>query len=100
MDMLTRFLGDMTEAQAGLLEQAQPGMKLCATNPIKMATGLALGDLEPAVAYDESRKLDTYQADALFLRGVNWGTIDVIEDMESGLGDPVFTANQSAMCAT
>ena len=52
------------------------------------------------MAYDESRKLDTYKADALFLSGVNWGTINVTEDMESGLGEPVFAAGQSATWAT
>ena len=59
----------------------------------------AIGDLEPAVAYREARNIDTGQADALFLSGTNWRTVDMIEKMESDLGIPVFTANQVTMWA-
>lgn len=59
-----------------------------------MSTGLSIGDLEPSVAYRESRKVDTPEADAVFLSGTNWRTIDVIEDLETDLKKPVFTANQ------
>ncbi len=36
-------------------------------------------------------------ADALFLSGTNWRTIEVIAAMETDLGMPVFTANQVTM---
>ena len=64
-----------------------------------MATGLGIGDLEPTVAYRESRLIPTDEADALFLSGTNWRTIDVIEKMETDLAKPVFTANQVTMWA-
>ena len=60
-----------------------------------MSTGLSIGDLEPWVAFRESRKVDTPEADAVF----HWRTIDVIEELETDLKKPVFTANQVTMWA-
>ncbi|MCI0800784.1 MAG: decarboxylase, partial [Chloroflexi bacterium] len=43
--------------------------------------------------------IDTSQADALFLSGTNWRTVDLLRMMESDLGIPVFSANQVTMWA-
>ena len=63
------------------------------------ATGIAIGDMSPEAAYREAQKIDTSGADALFLSGTNWRTIEVIAAMEADLGLPVFTANQVTMWA-
>lgn len=98
--LLTPYPEEMTLAEIDFLEKALPDLKVVSHRSMGMATGLAIGDLEPTVAYQESRKVNTWEADGLFLSGTNWRTIDVIEDMEADLGIPVFTANQVTMWAT
>lgn len=98
--LLTPYPEEMTLAEIDYLEKAVSGLKVVSHRSMEMATGLGIGDLEPTVAYRESRRVDLAQADALFLSGTNWRTIEVIEDMEADLGKPVFTANQVTMWAT
>ena len=76
------------------------GLKVVSHRSMAMSTGSSIGDLEPSTAYRESRKVDTPEADAVFLSGTNWRTIDVIEELEADLKKPVFTANQVTMWAT
>ena len=97
--MLTPYPEEMTLAEVDFLEEAVPGLKVVSHRSMGMATGLGIGNLEPSVAYRESRLISTDEADALFLSGTNWRTIDVIEKMETDLAKPVFTANQVTMWA-
>ena len=98
--LLTPYPEQMTLMEQEFLETTVPGLKVVSHRSLSVASGLAIGDLEPAVAYREARNIDTGQADALFLSGTNWRTVDMIEKMESDLGIPVFTANQVTMWAT
>ena len=97
--LLTPYPEQMTLMEQEFLEMTVPGLKVVSHRSLSVASGLAIGDLEPAVAYREARNIDTGQADALFLSGTNWRTVDMIEKMESDLGIPVFTANQVTMWA-
>ena len=97
--LLTPYPEQMTLMEQEYLEATVPGLKVVAQRSLLVASGLAIGDLEPVVAYREARNIDTGQADALFLSGTNWRTVDLIEKMESDLGIPVFTANQVTMWA-
>jgi len=92
--LLAPYPEPMTLAEKDFLEEVVTGLKIVSHRSLAMSTGLSIGDLEPSVAYRESRKVDTPEADAVFLSGTNWRTIDVIEEMETDLKKPVFTANQ------
>ncbi len=98
--LLTPYPEQMTLMEQEFLEMTVPGLKVVSQRSLSVASGLAIGDLEPAVAYREARNIDTGQADALFLSGTNWRTVDVVQKLESDLGIPVFTANQVTMWAT
>ena len=98
--LLAPYPEPMTLAKRDFLEEVVTGLKIVSHRSLAMSTGMSIGDLEPSVAYRESRKVDTPEADAVFLSGTNWRTIDVIEEMETDLKKPVFTANQVTMWAT
>ncbi len=95
--LLTPYPEEMTLMEQEFLEKTVPGLKVVAHSSLSVSSGLAIGDLEPLVAYREARKIGARQADALFLSGTNWRTVDMIEKIESDLGIPVFTANQVTM---
>lgn len=97
--LLTPYPEQMTLMEQEFLEQTVPGLKVVAQRSLSVSSGLAIGDLEPSVTYREGRNIDTRQADALFLSGTNWRTVDMVEKMESDLGIPVFTSNQVTMGA-
>ena len=81
------------------LEKTVPGLKVVSQRSLSLPSGLAIGDLEPMVAYREAQNIDIRQADALFLSGTNWRTVDMVVKMELDLGIRVFTANQVTMWA-
>ena len=81
------------------LQKTVPDLKVVSHRSLAVSSGLAVGDLEPLVACQEARNIDTGGTDALFLSGTNWRTMDVVQQMESDLGIPVFTANQVTMRA-
>ena len=95
--LLTPYPEQMTLMEQEFLEKTVPDLKVVSRRPLSVSSGLAIGDLEPVVAYRESQNIDTSQADALFLSGTNWRTVDVLRMMESDLGIPVFSANQVTM---
>ena len=97
--LLTPYPEQMTLMEQEYLENAVPGLKVLSSRSLLVSSGLAIGDLEPQVAYRESRNIDIGQADALFLSGTNWRTMDMVQTLESDLGIPVFSANQVSMWA-
>ena len=97
--LLTPYPEEMTVKEADFLQHAVPSLEVVSQRSLGIATGLAIGDLMPQVAYREAQNIDTSAADALFLSGTNWRTIEVIAAMEADLGLPVFTANQVTMWA-
>ena len=100
LGLLTPYPEEMTLKEQEFIEQVVPGLRVVSHRSLGMASGLAVGDLEPTVAFHEARQVNTPEADALFLSGTNWRTIEVIEAMELDLGKSVFTANQVTMWAT
>ena len=95
--LLTPYPEEMTVKEAEFLERAVPSLEVVSQRSLGTATGVAIGDMAPRTAYREARNIDTSAADALFLSGTNWRTIEVIAAMETDLGMPVFTANQVTM---
>ena len=97
--LLTLYPEQMTLMEGEYLEMTSPGLKVVSHRSLGVSSGLAIGDIEPMVAYRESRNIDTDQADALFLSGTNWRTVDVARLIESDLGMPVFSATLVSMWA-
>lgn len=95
----TPYPEEMTVKEAQFLQQAIPSLEVVSQRSMGTDTGIAIGDMSPQEAYREAQKIDTSGADALFLSGTNWRTIEVIAAMEADLGLPVFTANQVTMWA-
>lgn len=93
------YPADMTNLQKEFLEMAVPGLQVVKTLSLDMESGLAIGDLEPESAYKAARDVDDESAEAVFLSGTNWRTIEMIETLEEDLGKPVITANQVTMWA-
>ena len=96
--LLTPYPEEMTDREVGFLEEAVPGLKVVSRRSMGIASGSDIGDMATIVAYREARR-DTRQADAVFLSGNNWRTIEVIQEMEQDLGLPVLTANQITLWA-
>ena len=71
LDLLTPYSEQMTLMEKEYLEMTVPGLKVVSHRSLGVSSGLAIGDIEPMVAYRESRNIDTDQADALFLSGAN-----------------------------
>ena len=97
--LLTPYPEQMTLMEKEYLEMTVPGLKVVSHRSLGVSSGLAIGDIEPTEAYRESRNIETGQADALFLSGTNWRTVDVARLIESDLGMPVFSANLVSMWA-
>ena len=69
--LLTPYPEQMTLMEKEYLEMTVPGLKVVSHRSLGMSPGLVIGDIEPMVAYRESRNIDTDHADALFLSGTN-----------------------------
>lgn len=97
--LLTPYPEEMTLQEQQFIEEAVPDMKVVTRRSLGVASGLAIGDMGPTVAYQEARRVNTAEAETLFLSGTNWRTIEAIEVLEADLDKPVFTANQVTLWA-
>jgi maleate isomerase len=52
-----------------------------------------VGHLHPDTAFDNGRKADRREADAVFLACGNWWTASIVESLEQAVGKPVLTTN-------
>ena len=89
----------MTKMEVKYLEEAIPGLEVVKDMCLSMESGFAIGTLDPSVAYTTAKEVDDPRADAVFLSGTNWRTIDMIGPLEADLGKPVITANQATFWA-
>jgi maleate isomerase len=58
-----------------------------------------IGRLSPQTAFENGRKADRKDADAVFLACGNWWTASIVERLEQALGKPVVTTNTVAIWA-
>ncbi len=89
----------MTKMEVKYLESAVPGLEVVNDMCLSLESGFDIGTLEPPVAYSTAKEVDDSRAEAIFLSGTNWRTIDMIEPLEADLGKPVITANQATFWA-
>jgi maleate isomerase len=52
-----------------------------------------IGRLRPDTAFDNGRKADREEADAVFLACGNWWTASIVDRLEQAVGKPVLTTN-------
>ena len=71
--LLAPYPEPMTLPERDFLEEVVAGLKAVSHRSLEMSTELSISDLDPAVAYSESRKVNTAEADALFLSGTTGG---------------------------
>lgn len=93
--LLTPYPEQMTLMEKEHLEMTVPGLKVVSHRSLGMSSGLVIGDIEPMVAYRESRNIDTDHADCPVsqrdqLKDSKRGTIDRI-----GLGHACFLGYSS-----
>ena len=89
----------MTKMEVKYLEAAIPGLEVVKDMCLSMESGFDIGTLDPSVAYTTAKEVDDPRAEAVFLSGTNWRTIDMIQPLEADLGKPVITANQATFWA-
>jgi maleate isomerase len=58
-----------------------------------------VGRLDPQTAYEAGLKVDTPEAQAVFLACGNWWTMSIVEKLERELGKPVLTTNMVSIWA-
>ena len=97
LSVATPYLPELTQVEKQYLEEAIPGLQIVKELSLDIETPLAVGKLEPSSAYRAAKQADDDAAEAVFLSGTNWRTIEVIESLEQDLGKPVITANQATM---
>ncbi len=89
----------MTKMEVKYLEEAVPGLEVVKDMCLSMESGFDIGTLDPSVAYTTAKEVDDPRAEAIFLSGTNWRTIDMIGPLEADLGKPAITANQATFWA-
>lgn len=88
------YTADLTALERAYLRAAVPDVQVVHEHSLGLATGVVLADQPATLGYRAARAADRREADALFLSGTNWPTMEVIEPLEKDLGKPVLTANQ------
>jgi maleate isomerase len=76
------------------------GRKFLEDEGFEVVNSIALDNLDrilagdkPSLAYELGRKVDTKEADCVFISCTQFPTIDVVSELEADLGKPVVTAN-------
>ena len=99
LSLAAPYPNDLTQMEVRYLEAAIPGLTVVKDMCLSMESGLAIGDLQPSVAYKTATQVDDGESEAVFLSGTNWRTIDMIRSLEEDLGKPVITANKATFWA-
>ena len=56
-----------------------------------------IGRLQPEVAYQVARSVDSPQTDGVFISCTNFRTIEILDKLENDLGKPVISSNQATI---
>ena len=97
--LVAPYATDMVGMEKDYLEKSLPGLEVVNEISLGLSDGWEIGNLEPREAYRAAREVDRSEADAIFISGTNWRTIEAIEPLEKDLGKPIITGNQVGMWA-
>jgi len=76
---------------AGFLESH--GIEVVSQVAMGVVSNNEVGRLHPDSAFEQGRKADRKDADAVFLACGNWWTASIVEPLERAVGKPVLTTN-------
>ncbi|HKU47590.1 MAG TPA: aspartate/glutamate racemase family protein [Burkholderiales bacterium] len=76
---------------AGFLESH--GIDVVSRVAMGVVSNNEVGRLHPDSAFEQGRKADRKDADAVFLACGNWWTASIVEPLEQAIGKPVLTTN-------
>jgi len=95
--MATPYIEEIAKKEVQYFEESIPNFKVVAVKNLGIWTALPIGDLYPSSAYISAKKVDTQEAEAIFISCTSWRTIEIIELLENDLKKPVITSNQATM---
>ena len=97
--LVTPYTSELAAIEKDYLEGSLPGLKVVKETSLGISNGWEIGNLEPRTAYRAARDADSGEADAIFISGTNWRTIEVISLLEQDLHKPIISGNQAGMWA-
>ena len=97
--LVAPYTSDMVAMEKDYLERSLSGLEVVKETSLGISDGWEIGNLEPWEAYRAARDVDCPEADAIFISGTNWRTLEAIEPLEEDLGKPIITGNHVGMWA-
>ena len=73
------------------------GFEVTAISGLNLKRAVEFGKQEPYTAYNLGKKIDTGDAECIFLSCTNFRTIEIIDALEKRLKKPVISANQATL---
>ncbi len=87
----TPYIDELNAIERRFLEES--GFRVSRIAGLDCATDHEIGRLEPADAFALVERVDTPDADAVFISCTNFHCLPVVADLERALGKPVITSN-------
>ncbi len=91
----TPYISELNERERDFLEDS--GYSVCDIAGLELDENQEIGKRWPQETYRWARRIDTANADAVFVSCTNYRTFDVIETLERDLNKPVVTSNQATL---
>lgn len=95
--IVTPYMEELNEIERAFFEES--GFRVAAIAGLGCATDAEIGRLEPEDAVALVERVDTPDADAIFVSCTNWHCLPAVASLERRLGKPVVTSNQAGAWA-
>lgn len=95
----TPYIREIDELERQFLENSVDGLEITDMHGLGILGAYDKGLLAPETAYEAARRVDSPQAECIFISCTAWRTFEVIETLEKELGKPVVTSNQATLWA-
>ena len=92
--MVGPYRSELMAMEKHYLEGSAPWLKVVKDADLGIGSGEGIGQLDPRDAFNGARMVDCPEAQAVFITGTNFRSIEVIELLEQDLGKPIISANQ------
>jgi maleate isomerase len=96
----TPYHRETYEKEKVFLEQSISGLKIIDIQGLGIIKGFDKGNLEPNSAYIAARKINTQEAECIFISCTAWRTFEIIQTLENDIQKPVITSNQATLWAS
>ncbi|NIM46149.1 MAG: maleate cis-trans isomerase, partial [Nitrososphaeria archaeon] len=93
----TPYAEELNQVEKRFLESV--GFEITDIEGLDIIDAFEIGHLRPEDAYIRGSKIDSPEADGIFISCTNWQSIEIIDMLERDLGKPVITSNQSTFWA-